>query len=43
MFKGRILNWDNVTCIIHFSGSVIFESLCAADFMPNVKCQRNAL
>lgn len=37
MFKGRILNWSNVTCSMHFSAGVIFESLHAADFMPK-KC-----
>lgn len=31
IFEGKILNWDNVTFSIHFSGNTGFESLCAAD------------
>lgn len=31
ILEGKILNWDNVTFSIHFSGNIVFESLCAAD------------
>lgn len=31
IFKGKILNWDNVTFHIRFSGNTVFESLCAGD------------